>query len=109
MDVVTKEINEAENLVHLLHHVATDVVCTGIGKPRKPLIILSLFTFCYASYKYRRLKGQFGPRIGHVMFFHNRGQLGLPIGSVEFFHRNGRLVRYFFPSKVVSWDPALDA
>ena len=49
LDVATKEINEAENFVPLLHHAATDVVCTGIGKPRKALNILSLFTFCFVQ------------------------------------------------------------
>ena len=38
LDVVAKEINKAENLVRLLHYVATAVVCTGIWEIKNPLI-----------------------------------------------------------------------
>ena len=38
LDVVTKDINKAENLVRLLHHVATALVCTGVWEIKNSFI-----------------------------------------------------------------------
>ena len=52
LDVVAKEINKAENLVRLLHYVATAVVCTGIWEIKNPLITgILMYTNVYKLIK----------------------------------------------------------
>ena len=41
--------------------------------------------------KSKHLKGQLGPRVGHVTFFNHGGQLGPRVGHMTFFNHGGQL------------------